>query len=169
LNIKFSDYFLSAVDVVHHSRFSYWFQKYIGGFIGGFVLALVFFFMFFDSGTSSTKEINSTTEISKNSKQTEDLKTSQKPDQTVSQVKPTGFDCGSSNEIIKLICGDKDIININNKFNELHSKLITNGVSKEKLDVVENSLVTNLKNCNLDRQCVYFSFQEAYIKLESFN
>lgn len=159
--IKISDYFLSAVDIVHHSRFSYWFQKYISGFISGFILALIFFFV-----ALSYQEPTEKSSI-KDSKNIESSQKSPDSDRKANQsLQVIGLDCNENNNTIKAICSDRELILANNNYHNLYTKA-SQSVNKDELDNINNALVSELVKCNTNSQCIFFSFKESIIKLEN--
>jgi len=163
--IKISDYFLSAVDIVHHSRYSYFIRKYVSGFGVGILLAIVFFFSFGDLMIRN-KSDNNNTDISK-SQSSQESKTTLNNNENKNLNTVTGLDCNSDNKIVNLICNDKELIEINNKYQNFGTSLFSKNVDGEKLKENRAELNRKLIDCNLNKQCIYFSFQEAIIQLES--
>jgi hypothetical protein len=131
--IKISDFFLSAVDVVHHSRFSYWIRKYISGFFVGLILAGVWLTLGVDLiNTANNKTLNNTqpSSINKNSKNVQTSSTEIPVQKNKTESKQSdvgsnviGIDCNSENKISKIICNYKDLIQINNKYQKYVSNL----------------------------------------------
>lgn len=155
--IKISDYFLSAVDIVGHSRFSYWVRKYISGFFFGAILAFVYIGMWGPS--RQTDEI----------KPSQPEKSSQKPQEenkTQQSFNPINLNCTTDNQIIRMICSDKELTLANNKYQTAYISLPSN-VSDEQAQLINDKLNKDLSECNMKSQCIYFSFQEATIALEN--
>ena len=160
--IKLSDYFLSAVDIVGHSRFSYWVRKYVEGFIYGLILAIIWIVAISGpSNQSDTKDTNT-------SKTTTDVKPrndNNNVKQQQQKINVVGLDCNSENKIVSTICSDNELVEINNKYQNFETLLSSKNIDVEKLKENRTELNRKLVECNLNKQCIYFSFQEAIISL----
>ena len=78
-----------------------------------------------------------------------------------------GIECNSGNQIASVICSDRDLIEINNKYQNYVSVLKTKNIDNDLLKENVDELNRKISECNLNKQCIYFSFQEANIGLQN--